>query len=292
VRFVSYNIQFGRGKDGRIDLERTAAAVRGADVIGLQEVERNWSHLGEVDQAARLGELLGDYYWVYGAGLDVDGSMAAPDGKVTNRRRQVGNMLLARRPVLASRTHLLPRIALLDMPNDQRVAVEGVIANASGPIRVYVTHLSPRSNRERQIQAEWLRRTIQEAPAQGGVTSGPNLRPDLTDDMRSLPSAAVLMGDLNFEPHHAEYALLAGAADFVYGRVAETTSLVDTWVRTGHGEDEGVTCPRDPANDTHHDCRIDYGFVTADLAGRVRRAWIDSAAQGSDHQPIWFELDL
>jgi len=36
--------------------------------------------------------------------------------------------------------------------------------------------------------------------------------------------------------------------------------------------------------------RIDHCFVTADLAPRVTRAWIDNNAQGSDHQPVFFEF--
>jgi exonuclease III len=27
-------------------------------------------------------------------------------------------------------------------------------------------------------------------------------------------------------------------------------------------------------------------------AARIRRAWIDEQADGSDHQPIWTEIDL
>ena len=42
MRFVTYNIQYGKGRDGRFDLRRIADAVREADVIALQEVERYW----------------------------------------------------------------------------------------------------------------------------------------------------------------------------------------------------------------------------------------------------------
>ena len=39
MMFVTYNIQYGLGRDGRYDLERTARVVEGADVIALQEVD-------------------------------------------------------------------------------------------------------------------------------------------------------------------------------------------------------------------------------------------------------------
>ena len=38
--------------------------------------------------------------------------------------------------------------------------------------------------------------------------------------------------------------------------------------------------------------RIDYCFVSASLADTVRGSWIDTAAQGSDHQPLWVDSDL
>ena len=41
MKITSYNIQYGKGKDGRFDLARIADAVRDADIIGLQEVTRN-----------------------------------------------------------------------------------------------------------------------------------------------------------------------------------------------------------------------------------------------------------
>ena len=46
MRLVSYNIQYGRGRDGVFDLKRIATAIAGADVIALQEVERYWLRSG------------------------------------------------------------------------------------------------------------------------------------------------------------------------------------------------------------------------------------------------------
>ncbi len=97
---------------------------------------------------------------------------------------------------------------------------------------------------------------------------------------------------LVLEPHEAEYDLLCGQIDPVYGRMAHADGFVDAWVRVGNDVASGVTCPADPAKDTFHDCRIDYDFVSANIADHVRAAWIENEAQGSDHQPFWFELDL
>ena len=62
MKFVTYNIQYGLGRDGRYDLDRTARAVEGADVIALQEVERFWKRSGDVDEVAGLAERLPDFH--------------------------------------------------------------------------------------------------------------------------------------------------------------------------------------------------------------------------------------
>jgi endonuclease/exonuclease/phosphatase family metal-dependent hydrolase len=57
---ASYNIRHGEGMDGRVDLDRTAGAIRalGADVVALQEVDVNTVRSGKVDQPDSLGKLL------------------------------------------------------------------------------------------------------------------------------------------------------------------------------------------------------------------------------------------
>jgi endonuclease/exonuclease/phosphatase family metal-dependent hydrolase len=293
MRIVTYNIQFSRGKDLNYDLERIARTVEGADIIGLQEVERNWPHLEMADQPGELARLLPDYYWVYGAGLDIDGSSRQPDGSVVNRRQQVGNMILSKTPIIATRNHLLPKIATLDFPNDQRVALEGIVETSAGALRVYVTHLSPRYNAERRMQIEAIMKIVRDAPTSGGVTSGPNTRlHQVSAPNPPMPHEVIILGDFNLEPHEAEYDLLCGEIDPVYGRIAQVGGFVDAWVQSGNDIASGVTCPMDPTNDTFHDCRLDYGFVSGNIAQHVRTAWIDNDAQGSDHQPFWFELDL
>ena len=54
MKFVTFNIQYGLGRDGRYDLDRTARGVEGADVVALQEVERFWKRSGNLDQVAEL----------------------------------------------------------------------------------------------------------------------------------------------------------------------------------------------------------------------------------------------
>jgi len=61
MRVATFNIHHGRGRDGVVSLERTAAAIErlGADLVALQELDRNLGRSGDEDQPARLSELLG-----------------------------------------------------------------------------------------------------------------------------------------------------------------------------------------------------------------------------------------
>ncbi len=109
MKFVTYNIQYGLGKDDRYDLARIAREVETADVIALQEVERHWQRSGCVDAPAVLGSHLPEHHWVYGANLDMDASYREPAGRLVNRRRQFGTMIRSRSPIVSSRNHLLPK---------------------------------------------------------------------------------------------------------------------------------------------------------------------------------------
>ena len=107
-----------------------------------------------------------------------------------------------------------------------------------------------------------------------------------------MPAEAVLLGDFNLLPSSPEYEALVGPMDrkFGYGRVNVSHRLVDAWVATGQAEESGITFPAEPAKGYDLACRIDYAFVTLDLVHRLKKCWIDNAAQGSDHQPVWVEL--
>ncbi len=176
VRFVTYNIQYSLGKDGRYDLGRIAAAVKGADVIALQEVERYCKRSGDRDQPADLAALLPDYYWVYGPPVDMDASSKDADGKVVNRRRQFGNMLLSRWPIRSSRLHLLPKYGTLTKMNLQYGALEAVVESPAGPLRLYSLHLGYMMAAERLEQIAVLLERLRAAPEEGSPWSGPDPR--------------------------------------------------------------------------------------------------------------------
>jgi len=289
MKLVSYNIQFGRGRDRQIDLARIAAAVDGADVVALQEVERFFPRSGMADQPAVLASLLPAYHWVYGPGLDMDAGEAAPEGRPTHRRRQFGNMLLSRRPIVSSRNHLLPKYASVKQYSLQRAMLEGVIDTAAGPLRFNSLHLTHVDDGTRSPQVDAILAIHARAPAEGGAWCGTNTA-EWTDgrDPPPMPRQAVLMGDFNMTWSSPLYDRIVGPTGPLYGRNPNLEGFVDAWVAAGRAEDEGVSC----MSDRQAYKRIDYCFVSTALAPRIRRAWIDGEAAGSDHQPIWTEIDL
>ena len=147
MKLVSYNIQYGFGIDGRYDLERIARVVADADIIALQEVERFWKRTDEDDQPEILSRLLPDHYWVYGPAFDMDASHRDGDGRIVNRRRQFGTMLLSRLPIAWSRLHLLPMRRTVAPLNTQNAALECLIRTPCGPIRFLFAASRPHRRR-------------------------------------------------------------------------------------------------------------------------------------------------
>jgi endonuclease/exonuclease/phosphatase family metal-dependent hydrolase len=118
-------------------------------VIALQEVERFSQRTGLQDQPARLAELLPGYHWVYGPGMDLSADVVAPDGRVTQQRRQFGNMLLCKTPILTARNHLLPKLGTLVQFSLQRCALEGVVVSAGPGRRARAAAARPGPGRRR-----------------------------------------------------------------------------------------------------------------------------------------------
>ena len=292
MRFASYNIQYGTGRDGRIDLARIVAAVEGADVIAMQEVERGAARTGFVDQAAEIARLMPRYHRVFGPGMDLDASSVDSDGRVTMRRRQFGNLLLSKTPILAARNHLLPKFGTRVQFSLQRCAIEGIVASPRGRLlRAYSVHLSHLADGDRAAQVDALLAIHARAPAEGAGWCGTRDDAGWTDGKSAIemPREAVIMGDFNLTADSPLYERIVGPMSPQYGRMTNLEGFVDTWVSAGQREDAGVTCLSGSLNRGN---RIDYCFASASLASTVKRAWIDEAAEGSDHQPIFAELDV
>ena len=293
LRIVSYNIQYGKGKDSRHDLARIAAGLRGADLIGLQEVTRNFPGVPneQAQQPEMLSALLPEFFWTFAPGLDIDGGSSIVDTRAVNRRVQFGNMLLSRWPIRSTRNLLLPRARSLDRADMQNTVLEAIVAAPHGDVRVYVTHLNHLRSQQRRAQLDWLLPTLHAVPSQGASVSGLSAKSGMTAlPVLGVPDEFLLMGDFNLTPGQAEYDRVVGEADYFYGRQRVHGFLVDTWVAAGNREDDGLTW-FDETKDFASGLRLDYIFTTPALAGQVRRAWIDRDNPASDHQPVWVDLE-
>ena len=276
--------------------ERIADCVCAADVIALQEVERHWERSGLVDQVAEIAEYLPDHYWVYGPVFDMDASYRNGTGELVNRRRQFGTMLLSRSPILTSRTLVFPKLASTCFNMDLG-AVEGLIETGAGPVRFYSLHLGHLRDRERKMQLEMLLKIHRDWAHSGSSWTGQSsvVETDWSAGLASPPETphAILLGDFNAEPGSPTHSLLVGELQPDYGVVTYLDEFVDTYSVVGR--------PKDAVDYTYHSdipgrcgkkLRLDYCFVSARLADRIKSAHIDTNAQGSDHFPYWVEMDL
>lgn len=277
MKIVAYNIQFGPGKDGQNDPLRIAQAVGGADIIALQEFERNWQSSGHVDQPEILASYLPNYYWVYGPNFDVDSGQK-------NAHRQFDNMTLSKSPILSTRLFPLPKTgntARRSMANGMQEAV--IVPGSKGALRVYNTDLSAKSAPDRISQIKRMRRVISDVPAEGGAWTGHSPDPLWQEGKNPppMPEEFVLLGDFNYGSNAPEYTDITQPD-------SDGNAMIDCWTLTGNHLNEGVTFPtKNPENSD----RIDFAFVDHTLKDRVTKTWIDVAAQGSDHQPFWIEIN-
>ena len=278
MKFVSYNIQYGMGLDGQYDIQRIADAVRDADVIALQEVTRNNPRNGGRDMVAELRAALPQHFGVFGSNFEADMGSHIRDGRAIDMHFQFGNMLLSRTPILSSRNLLLPRRRTHGVLNFQRGALEGLLETELGPLRVYSVHLDHRNAEERLGQIAFLRERLMGYEAEGGAVSGMD---ELGFREPPHPAAFVAMGDFNMVPSSPEHAAMTGAG---------ATALVDA--AAGQDGPEATTY-LEPANPDPRERqkRIDYIFAHAALAGRLSNCRVDRAASGSDHLPLWVEID-
>ncbi|PTE06769.1 endonuclease/exonuclease/phosphatase family protein [Mesorhizobium helmanticense] len=288
MRLVTYNIQYGIGLDGRYDVGRIADAVRGADVIALQEVTRNNPKNGGRDMVTELGDALPDYFAVYGSNFEANIGSGIENGRAITRTFQLGNMVLSKTPIHLSRNLLLPRSRSFEAMNFQRGALEALVETPLGFVRFYSIHLDHRSPVERVSQIQFLRQRLLNYALEGGALSGVAEigLPELPH-----PEAFVAMGDFNMLAGSPEYVELAGRPDHEFGMPLTADFAVDAAMRLNVADADLVTWvdPKRPVDTSRHK-RIDYVFSSASLASSLKRLWIDRQAVGSDHLPVWVEL--
>ena len=179
LRVLVFNIHHGAGTDGVLDLERVGRVIRssGADIVGLQEVDRHYSARSDwADQGVELARAL-DMHLLYGA--NIDDEPPGPD----RPRVQYGNAILSRYPIISSGNTLLYR----SEGEEQRGLLTAVVDVPGEDVEVFNTHLSNTSATDRAQQSIQIQQLM-------GTPARPH----------------VLVGDLNATPEAPEIATLNG----------------------------------------------------------------------------------
>jgi endonuclease/exonuclease/phosphatase family metal-dependent hydrolase len=264
---LSWNVQWCRGMDGRVDPKRIASEAKrlaDPDVLCLQEIARNFPEMagsaGEDQVAALLFEFKG-YQAFFAPGVDIPGRTG---------RRQFGNLILSRLPVGRVMRHQMPWPGAAEVQSMPRALAEAVIETPFGPLRVMTTHLEYYSAEHRAAQIDYLHRVHREAGAPHREVEEPG-----SYESYERGASALVCGDFNLkpeDPHHRR--MLDGG-------------FVDAWMALNPGKPRQATFH---LYDGELQYCCDYIFVTPELASRVKSIRIDTATQASDHQPVMVEL--
>jgi endonuclease/exonuclease/phosphatase family metal-dependent hydrolase len=197
MRVVTFNILHGRSPvDDRVDIERYAKAVHSldADVLALQEVDRNQSRSEGADLTSVAADAMGapEHRFVAALSGSPGAMWMAATGDEQPDSAAYGIALLSRYPVRSWEVVRLPAVPTrvpmrfrgsrkpVLVHDEPRVAVAAVVDTPHGEITMANTHLS--------FIEWWNRRQLR------------TLMKSLTQCRRPL----ILMGDLNMDPDRAQ----------------------------------------------------------------------------------------
>jgi endonuclease/exonuclease/phosphatase family metal-dependent hydrolase len=150
LRIVSFNVEFGLHVDSAIGVLTSDPALRGADVILLQEMDQ--AGIRHLADALRL-------WYVY-----------FPAIYHLRTRRQFGNAVLSRWPIVEDRKILLLHIARFS--RTQRTATAVTLRVGDSLVRVYSTHLSTVTDVTPAARRDQLRAILSDAARYSHVVIG------------------------------------------------------------------------------------------------------------------------
>ena len=236
LRMVTWNVRTCRRREGeRVDLDLTAATLRSldADLVALQELDRDQERSDRADQARALGEALG-MRWHYAPALlgraeNPDGwRPAGADGDRDPGGPAYGVALLTRLAAEAVRTVPLPRPRGRGEP---RVALLARVRAGERPLSVAVTHLSfvPR---DAVPQLRWLQRRLAAEPPPRLLLGDLNLWLPIVR-LVSLPGWRPLVRGGTFRNRAPERPLPAVQIDHILAHADDDLRVRRAWIAAG-----------------------------------------------------------
>lgn len=253
MKLISWNIQWSRGVDGKVDPQRIVADARKLgdfDVLCLQEVAANFPSLA---------------------------------GSAGENQFEIFADLLSRYPVLRVLRHQLPWPVDADVISMPRVLLEVTLDTPLGPVRVMNTHLEYYSQLQRKQQVEAIRNYHAE-------TSLRALRSRVCETGPSpyhafaQTSKVILTGDFNFRPEDPLHERLQEKLEPGVPR------LVDTWEYLNGNQPHPHNVGVYDREQWEEAFACDFIFASEDLLPHVRTFKIDGKTKASDHQPQLLEL--
>jgi endonuclease/exonuclease/phosphatase family metal-dependent hydrolase len=140
LKVVSYNIRWRGGEDLRelIRLLREDTEIGGADIIGLQEVDRAKRRTNHTNTAKLIAEELGlNYAW------------AAPPPEKADKEEETGVALFSPHPLADVQRLILPH----EGPNKRRrAAVGATVMVGTTPVRAYSVHAETRMPLDKKVE--------------------------------------------------------------------------------------------------------------------------------------------
>ena len=162
IRIVSFNIEFARNIEGAIAVLTSDTALRGADIVLLQEMD--------AEGTRRIAEALRMWHIYY------------PAIYHRRSRRDFGNAVLSRFPIVADARLILPQASRY--AGTHRIATAATVRIAGLLVRVYSTHLGTAADITARQRRDQLRAIVSDGERYGFVVLGG----DMNDE--KLPSLA------------------------------------------------------------------------------------------------------
>lgn len=163
-RVMTYNIHHGEGLDGRVDLERIARLITnaGADLVGLQEVDRGCERTQKRDLPAELAKLTGMHVH-FEKNIDYQGG-------------EYGNAVLTKFPIKSAKNTHFEMLR----PGEQRGVLQLVLDVRGRDVLFLNTHLNyGADDAERLSNARELKQMVAAAGTMPVILCGDfNARPE------------------------------------------------------------------------------------------------------------------